>query len=100
MNIFSSILGVFRANIVYSIFSLLSSVIISRGLGPEMKGEFVFFMLVCSIHSLGLRFGLDVSIIRFVKYKYIDHQRLLFSLVMVSLFFIIKSKKVNINSTK
>ena len=58
-----------KANLVYAFFGLLLSVILARELGPLLKGELTLFLLISSIFSLAMRFGLDTSIIRFIKKK-------------------------------
>ena len=58
-----------KANFVFALFGLAISVILARELGPLLKGELTLFLLVSSIVSLVMRFGLDTAIIRFIKKK-------------------------------
>ncbi len=69
MSLFLSISKLIKANVFYAFLGLSVSVIIARELGPLLKGELTLFFLVSSIFSLSMRFGLDTSIIRFLKIK-------------------------------
>ena len=69
MSLFLSISKLIKANVFYAVLGLSVSVIIARELGPLLKGELTLFFLVSSIFSLSMRFGLDTSIIRFLKIK-------------------------------
>jgi O-antigen/teichoic acid export membrane protein len=60
---------IFSGNMLFSVFSLLNSVLIARLLGPELKGELAIFLLVASMLSLVLRLGLDIAVIKRLKNK-------------------------------
>jgi O-antigen/teichoic acid export membrane protein len=56
-----------KANAIFAVLGLSISIIVARELGPLFKGELTLFLLVSSIFSLSMRFGLDTSIIRYLK---------------------------------
>jgi len=69
MSLFSIITKLMKANVMFAVLGLSISVIVARELGPLLKGELTLFLLVSSIFSLSMRFGLDTSIIRYLKIK-------------------------------
>jgi len=69
MSMYLAVSKLIKANVLFAVLGIFISVIVARELGALLKGELTLFLLFSSILSLTMRFGLDTSIIRFLKDK-------------------------------
>ncbi len=71
------------------VLSLITSIILARGLGPEGKGIFATIMLYVVAFSLFYRFGTELSIVFYFKKKKYSNEEMLFNLLIVYFILII-----------
>ncbi|MBM6860686.1 flippase [Clostridium saudiense] len=79
------------SNIIIIIFGFLTSVIISRTLGPQLQGVYNLAILMPTMMYNFLNFGQDVSIIYFLSNKTVDKKQAINNMLPVIIIYSIAS---------
>ncbi len=88
-NIFSEIVGVFTSNIAATIFGLGAGIILSRVLGPELKGVYTSLLVIPGMIASIAAFGTRQSSIYHIGKKIFSNQQ-----VISALFFLFVTSSI------
>jgi O-antigen/teichoic acid export membrane protein len=84
-NIFRDVLGVFSSNVVTMVFGLATSIIMTRALGPELKGEYTTLLVIPGIVGSFVMFGSRPSIIYHISQGIFSKQQVVSALIFLYL---------------